>query len=200
MKGGEGPVLPNVADRGTLPPLILFTERLRLEPITLPLVEAVLRGDRRAAEEVTGASLPARWPNSDLVQRAFPASLEAIRADPVTRLWGDRLMITIDGPRRVLGSVVFHGKPGEDGIAEVGYGVEQDSQGQGLATEATRAQVAWALAQPGVHAVRAITFPANRPSLRVIAKLGMAHVDTLEHMLLGDLLVFELRAALDASG
>jgi RimJ/RimL family protein N-acetyltransferase len=179
--------------------VILYTERLQLEPITLPLVEAVFKGDRRLAEEIAGVSFPARWPGSDLVQRAFPASLEAIRKDPTTRLWGDRLMISRDGQRRVLGSVVFHGKPGNDGIAEVGYGVEMDSQRQGLATEATRAQVRWALTQPGVRAVRATTYPANLASLRVIEKIGMRHCETLEHDFLGALLVFEIRAEAPAT-
>ncbi|MCS6913010.1 MAG: GNAT family protein [Myxococcales bacterium] len=174
--------------------MILYTDRLQLEPIGLPLVEAVLRGDRRAAEEAARASFPAQWPGPDLVQRAFPAQLEAIRADPATRLWGDRLMIPRQGPRRVIGSVVFHGKPGAEGVAEVGYGVERELQHQGLATEALRACLEWALAQPGVRAVRATTFALHRASLRVLEKVGMQLVDRLEHELLGELLILELRA------
>ena len=46
-----------------------------------------------------GAKIPAAWPGRVLVERAFSASLEAIRADPDTRLWGDRLMINRDGDR-----------------------------------------------------------------------------------------------------
>jgi [ribosomal protein S5]-alanine N-acetyltransferase len=173
--------------------MVLHTERLVLEPVTLPLVEAVLGGDRRRAEDVAGASFPAEWPGSDLVQRAFPASLAAIRADPATRLWGDRLMIA-RGQRRVVGSVVFHGKPGADGVAEVGYGVERGAQGQGLATEAVRACVAWALREPHVRAVRATTYAGHLASLRVIEKLGMALIERMDHDMLGELLIFELVA------
>ena len=61
--------------------------------------------------------------------------------------------------RRIVGSVIFHGRPGDDGIAEVGYGVELESQGRGFATEATRVCVVWALEQPECVAVTATTYP-----------------------------------------
>lgn len=178
----------------------LYTPRLVLVPMTLPMVEAVMCGDRARAEAVAEARLPEAWPGAALVERAFTASLEAIRVDPEKRLWGDRLLVAREpesspGDRRVLGSVVFHGRPDEDGIAEIGYGVEESSQGQGLATEATRACVDWALGEPGVRAVRATTLPWHRASLRVIEKLGMRLVETRAHELLGELYVFELAKA-----
>ncbi|HEX5058274.1 MAG TPA: GNAT family protein [Kofleriaceae bacterium] len=183
----------------------LTTERLRLVPITLAMIEGVMRRDRAAAEAALdacirdcGLDLPAcarfpdAWPNEELVARAFPFSLEAIRADPDTRLWGDRLVLPLDGPPRVVGSVVFKGRPA-DGIAEVGYGIEDGSRSQGLATEATRACVNWALDQAGILAVHATTFPWHHASLGVIRKLGMVQCGTREHDMLGELLVFELK-------
>jgi RimJ/RimL family protein N-acetyltransferase len=164
----------------------------------------VLRHDRAAAEAAVeaalraagapgeGARFPEDWPNDDLVARAFPLSIDAIRADPEVRLWGDSLVVPREGPPRVVGSVVFHGRP-SDGIAEVGYGVEESSRGVGLATEATGACVAWALAQPGIEAVQATTFPWHHASLGVIRKIGMVQVGVREHDILGDLLVFERR-------
>src|SRR5207248_3244700 len=130
---------------------VLVTERLWLVPVTLPMVEAVIRGDRSGAEELAGGRLPDAWPGAELIHRGFGASVDAIRADEKKRLWGDRLLLTREGEPRVVGSVVFHGRPGDDGVAEVGYGVERGSQGQGYATEGTRAAVAWAFAQAGVR-------------------------------------------------
>jgi RimJ/RimL family protein N-acetyltransferase len=170
----------------------LRTERLDLEPVTLAVVEAVMAGDRAAAEAACNARLPEAWPGEELIARAFGLSLAAIRADPDRRLWGDTLLLSRGGPRRVVGSVIFHGRP-SDGIAEVGYGVEESSQGIGIATEGTRACVAWALEQPEVRAVRATTFPWHRASLRVIEKLGMQRIEVREHEVLGDLWVFEVR-------
>ena len=181
----------------------IVTRRLRLVPITLAMVEGVLRHDRAAAEAALddslrahgaaalGARFPDAWPNDDLIARAFPYSLEAIRAAPDVRLWGDTMVLRLDEPR-VVGSVVFRGMP-EDGVAEVGYGVEDGSRGLGLATEATLACVEWALAQDGIRAVRATTFPFHHASLGVIRKLGMQPCGTREHAMLGDLIVFEKR-------
>src|SRR5437762_12327280 len=90
---------------------VLVTDRLLLVEITLPMGEAVMRGDRLLAEELAGARLPDAWPGAELIHRGFGASLDAIRADAHKRLWGDRLLITREGERRVVGSVVFHGRP-----------------------------------------------------------------------------------------
>jgi [ribosomal protein S5]-alanine N-acetyltransferase len=172
----------------------LETPRLKLVPLTLPIVEAVLSDRREEAERLVGARMPERWPNRELVGQAFVTSLEAIRATPAVHLWGDRVMVTRgDRDPRVLGSVVFRGVPGGDGVAEIAYGVEESSQGLGYATEAVRACVRWALAEDHVRAVRAVTFAWHRASLRVIEKVGMARVGSRDHETMGELLVFELR-------
>jgi len=182
------------AVRWGVPHATLTTDRLELVPITLAIVEAVMLNRREEAEGHVGAPLPAAWPGRALVERAFSASLEAIRADPDRRLWGDRVMIARQGPRRVLGSVVFHGAPGDDGVVEVAYGVEEDSQQQGFATEGTRVSVEWALAHPGVRLVRATTPVWHGPSRRVLEKCGFTHVGSRESdTMLGELLEFERR-------
>jgi RimJ/RimL family protein N-acetyltransferase len=167
----------------------LVTERLRLIPITLEALEAVLDRDQGLAEALVGARFPPAWPNDPLLDVGFPFSRTAVRAAPETRLWGDSLVLLRDEPR-VVGSVVFHGWP-SDGIAEIGYSIEQSSRGNGLATEATRACLEWALGQPGISAVQATTFPWHVASLGVIRNLGMQQIATREHDTLGELLVFE---------
>jgi len=167
----------------------LTTDRLRLLPITLDAIEAVLDHDKSRAESVVGARFPEQWPNDDLVAIGFPYSRAALRADPATRLWGDSLVLMRDEPR-VIGSVVFHGMP-THGIAEVAYSIEESSRCQGYAVEAVEACVCWALAQPGVTAVQATTFPWHFASLGVIRRVGMVHVGNRDHDTLGELLVFE---------
>ena len=87
----------------------LETERLVLVPITLAIVEAIMLDRREAAKLLIDADMPERWPGRALIERAFSASLERIRAQPEARLWGDRMMITRGPKPRVVGSVVFHG-------------------------------------------------------------------------------------------
>jgi RimJ/RimL family protein N-acetyltransferase len=172
----------------------LRTPRLELLPLTLAMVEAVLLGRREEAERLALARMPERWPNPELVERAFAMSLERVRADSAVRLWGARVMIAVEEPdRRVVGSIVFRGEPDEDGIAEIAYGVEERSQGQGYATEAVGASVDWALGHPGVRAVQASTFAWHRASVRVLEKVGMTVAGIRDHETMGEMVVYERR-------
>lgn len=171
---------------------VIETARLRLVPVTVEIVECTLAEELDKVSRLIGARLPDPWPGRALIERAFSASLDAIRADPTSRLWGDRIALSRTGdPPRVIGSVIFHGRPDADGMVEVGYGMELKSQGLGYATEATGAQVDWALAQPGVRKVRATTPPWHRASIRVLEKIGFTPAGTDEHEALGEVLVFE---------
>jgi RimJ/RimL family protein N-acetyltransferase len=173
----------------------LRTARLELLPITVGMVEAVLEGRKDDAEKLAGARMPDRWPNRELIERAFARPLDAVRIAPGRYLWGARVMIAgaASEARRVIGSVVFQGEPDGDGAAEVAYGVEDGSQGRGYATEAVAASIAWALQQDGVSVVRAVTFPWHRASVRVLQKVGMNPVATREHDTMGEMVVFEVR-------
>ncbi len=187
---------------------LLRTARLELVPMTLSMVEAVMLGRKDDSEAFARARMPERWPNPELIERAFPVSLDEMRGAPEARLWGARVMIVTgdgscagdascegtNGERRVVGSIVFrHGFPEDDGIAEIAYGVEEGSQGRGYAKEGVRTCVAWALDQPGVRAVQAATFAWHHPSVRVLSNAGMTQVGTREHETMGEMLVFERR-------
>jgi ribosomal-protein-alanine N-acetyltransferase len=174
----------------------LRTARLELAPITLPLVEAVLVGNREAAESIALARMPEPWPNRELIEQAFAVSMEDIEANPWGRLWGARMMVIGSGQaRRVIGSVVFRGAPDGEGVAEIAYGVEAQSQGHGYATEAVNEAVRWALGEPLVRAVQATTFAWHRASVRVLEKVGMTPKGTRHHDMMGEMLVFERRLA-----
>jgi ribosomal-protein-alanine N-acetyltransferase len=152
----------------------LLTERLELRPVTLAVVVAVLEGRRRTdLEAMIGAELPWSWPSRALVEQAFRASLEAVVADPEKRLWGDRLMITREPKPRVVGSVVFHGRPGPDGACEIAFGVDDTCQRQGFANEAVQATLDWAFAQPECRVVFARAMRWDKGSLKLLEKLGM---------------------------
>ena len=172
----------------------LVTARLDLVPVSIELVEAVLSGNRSRAEVCVGAILPALWPGRALVERAFYASLEDILSNPDNRLWGDRVMIAREPPRRVVGSVVFHGAPDGEGSVEVAYGVEEDSQRRGYATEATRASVEWALTEGRANVVRAATPPWHFASQKVLERCGMRRCGVRDSPL-GDVWEYERRRA-----
>jgi [ribosomal protein S5]-alanine N-acetyltransferase len=169
----------------------LVTDRLRLVPITLDAILAVLDHDKARAEAIVGAAFPSSWPSDELLVSGFPYARDAIKADPETRLWGDSLVLLKDDPK-VIGSVVFHGHPC-DGVAEVGYSIEESHRNNGYAVEATAASVDWALTQVGIEAVQATTFEWHLASLGVIRGIGMKQVALRDHDTLGALLVFERR-------
>jgi RimJ/RimL family protein N-acetyltransferase len=78
----------------------------------------------------------------------------------------------------VLGSVGFFGPPVDapDGVpeAEVGYGLVAEAHGWGFATEALTAVLA-ETDRAGVR-VRASVDPANKASIRVLAKCGFTEL------------------------
>jgi RimJ/RimL family protein N-acetyltransferase len=82
----------------------------------------------------------------------------------------------------VVGDIGFHGRPNQGGAVTVGYGLAPAARGHGYATEALKAMVAWALAQPEVSAVEADTTHANLPSQRVMERAGMRLVDRSDQL------------------
>ncbi len=70
-----------------------------------------------------------------------------------------------------IGELCFKGVS-EDGEAEIGYGIQEDYQGLGYATEAVTAVVEWALKQQGIKHITAETEISNIASQKVLNKVG----------------------------
>ncbi len=75
-----------------------------------------------------------------------------------------------DDAERVLGMASLFPA---DHHAELGYVLARRHWGQGYMPEAARAVIDWALAQPGLVRVWAVTDVENRASARVLEKIGM---------------------------
>ena len=72
-----------------------------------------------------------------------------------------------------IGELCFKGLSA-NGIAEIGYGISEEYQNNGYATEAVKAVLEWAFAHPEVTAVEAETDSDNTASRRVLEKCGFA--------------------------
>lgn len=70
-----------------------------------------------------------------------------------------------------IGELCFKGLS-SDGVAEIGYGINDEYQGYGYATEAVKAVSEWAFKQPNVTALEAETNEDNISSKRVLDKCG----------------------------
>ena len=72
-----------------------------------------------------------------------------------------------------IGDLCFKGL-NDDGSVEIGYGITEENQGKGYATEAVEAVLDWALNQSGIRQVEAETEWENRKSQRVLEKCGFS--------------------------
>lgn len=78
-----------------------------------------------------------------------------------------------EAPARFIGKIALSGiMRGAMYGAYLGYWMSEESQGQGLATEAIVAVLDFAFGPAGLHRVQAAIMPRNERSLRVIGKLG----------------------------
>ena len=87
-------------------------------------------------------------------------------------LW---LIVRKDG--KLIGNLSFKGSP-DEGVVELGYGIDEEYRGYGYATEAVETILTWAFDQPGVTAVAAETEEGNAASQRVLAKCGFLPAGT----------------------
>ena len=176
-----------------MPPLAIATERLDLSPLAADAIEALLAGDRARLDALTGAAFPTPLRPPPLMEDALPFIRDRLLAEPDEAAWWSWLLVRRDTGRAV-GSVGLGGSPDAEGVVVVGYAVYPEFQGQGFTTEATRALVAWALAQPGARLVRATIPPENAPSRRVAEGAGLRQVGTGWDDEVGEVLVYEVAA------
>jgi RimJ/RimL family protein N-acetyltransferase len=170
------------------------TERLSLVLMDEAVLEALARKDRREASELLGANLPSDFPAADGSDDFYlQLQREKLRAYSAQREWCARLMVRL-ADRVAVGTCGFHGPPRALGRAEIGYTVFPAQRGQGLATEAAAALVAWAWEQ-GERTVVAAVPPANLASLGVVRKVGFVQtgrrIDPV-FAAFGEELVFEI--------
>ncbi|WP_269477583.1 GNAT family N-acetyltransferase [Hominibacterium faecale] len=104
---------------------------------------------------------------------ALREMLDGCRQHPQDRDWYTGWRITLQTTGEEIGSLGFHGVP-EKGQVEIGYGIEQAYQRQGLGTEAVRAAVEWAFSQTNVYFVTAEAEEDNLASVRLLEKLQFA--------------------------
>lgn len=158
----------------------LETERLLLIPLDADGLRLRLQ-DRNTLERKLGLR-PTPEPSYagdayDASARAAMArAAERIAREPGAYLWHTFWQIVGKQQRCIVGEQDFHGPPDAHGVVEFGYMMRPERRNRGFATEAARALVAWALAQPGVTAIVAETDWDNLASQRVLQKLGFAVV------------------------
>ena len=149
---------------------VIETDRLELHHI---------RGDHLVERFEVRSDLPALQDNDFtnplrvLVDFQGPLAwrVPQVKADPTCNKWFVRWIVLKEN-REVIGSTSFHGAPDNDGMLEIGLGIENDYQNQGFAREALLGMWRWAIEFPEVRTLRYTVSPDNAPSIAVINYFG----------------------------
>lgn len=132
---------------------MIDTERLRICPASREQMEAAIASEQDAE-----------------LKKAYAEMLDGCIRNPDQWVWYAMWMIEQkDGTH--IGDLCFKGLQ-DDGVAEIGYGILDEYQGQGYATEAVQAACRWAFQHAEVKALEAEADAGNIASLRVLEKCG----------------------------
>ena len=111
----------------------------------------------------------------DVLKAAYTEMLDGCLAHPDQWEWYAIWMIELkDGTH--IGELCFKGID-ESSSTEIGYGISDDYQGCGYATEAVTAITEWALKQDKIYCVIAEVDKNNIASIRVLEKSGFELTD-----------------------
>lgn len=144
----------------------LYTQRLRLEPVTPALASAAQAG-QAAFADVIGADAPSEW---------CAASLSLV-ARSINHAWGPepaptRAIAIHRGEGTVIGDVRFEPSLRAANEFEIGYGIAKSRRRQGYAVEAAGAVIDWLFDDGGADSVLAGCDSRNIASVRTLRRLG----------------------------
>ena len=110
---------------------------------------------------------------NDVLEAAYTEMLSGCIENPEQWEWYAIWMIELkDGTH--IGELCFKGLD-SNGVAEIGYGILEQYQGHGYATEAVKAISNWAFQESKVTAIEAETDDKNIASKRVLEKCGFVY-------------------------
>ena len=132
---------------------MIESERIRIYPAGQEQMESVISAEK-----------------DDELKKAYCEMLEGSLVHPDLWDWYAMWMIEkTDGTH--IGDLCFKGLK-ENGNPEIGYGILDEFQRCGYATEAVKLALKWAFGHPEVVAVEAESDPDNAASQRVLEKCG----------------------------
>jgi [ribosomal protein S5]-alanine N-acetyltransferase len=158
----------------------IVTDRLLLIPATRAHVEAELEGNT-AFGELLNAMVPPSWPPGAYDRDAQEYFLKSLSETGELGVgWFGWYAVRQANPlahATVIGCGGYFGPPTRDGVVEIGYSICPEWQGNGFATEMTRALVEHVLQQANVSAIVAHTDAENTASMAVLQHSGFAQAE-----------------------
>lgn len=108
--------------------------------------------------------------------------LKELKEDTSVLGWGVWLVIDKQ-TNKIIGDIGFKGKPNEEKVVEVGYGIIASEQNKGYATEAVKCIIEWAFRSDSVNKIVAECLEDNVASIKVLEKLNMIKTEKINNML-----------------
>jgi RimJ/RimL family protein N-acetyltransferase len=157
-------------------PAPIRSARLELPALSIAQYDRLLAGDAASVGAELGAALDEDW----LADAIWLVGMRRrqLGEHPDHLPWLIRPIIRRESGERpqAIGYVNFHAAPDAAGTVEIGYTILPRWRRRGYATEAARAALRWAVADPRVRTLRASVAPDNEPSRRLVAALGFVQV------------------------
>lgn len=144
---------------------------------------SAIRTDQLALVPSTVKEVRARYEGMSAEEKAHvsPEWLAKLYGDGEADPWSLGFTMIQARTGEVVGTCGFTGPPTGDGEVEVAYSVGREHEGNGYATEATRALVEFAFGCEAVRAVIAHTLAEENASGRVLTKCGFRCLGEIVH-------------------
>ena len=169
---------------------VIYTPRLELQHLNVAEIISLLeRPEDPWIYEGKGFTNPHR----ELIDESGPLAwrVPQVKVEPQLNKWFVRWMVLKES-REIIGSTSFHGAPNENGMIEIGLGVNPKFQRQGLAFEALIGMWSWVCTQEGVETLRYTVSATNTASIALVKKFGFIHIGQQMDDIDGPEEIFEL--------
>jgi len=162
----------------------LKTKRLRIVPLNIEQM-ALLCESQENLNAVLGLATNHAGQDEHL-QAAYNEMYKNCQQHEKDYLWYTNWQIILKEENKSIGSVGFLGAANKKHEMEIGYGINDEYQSKGYATEAVKALCEWAFSQ-NVYYIQAQTEPDNEPSKKVLIKCGFKQLEAQNENLLFEL-------------
>lgn len=151
--------------------LKLETDRLYIIPLDLENFKLFIE-DREKMEENLGLQITKKKLSHEM-KEIFNKPYQKALADEENILWYTNWQIVLKKENIIVGGFTFKNPPDEEGVIEVGYGIEKEYQNNAYMSEALEKMLNWASREKEVKKIIAETNKDNKASQRVLEKSGM---------------------------
>jgi len=155
----------------------LITKRTVVFPIDIETMDAISNGTLSRISEYYHNE---EWPENDL-KEAFPVFIELLKenGNDGFNIW----LIVEKKSNQIIGSAGYIGRPDNEGIVEIGFGIIPSKRGKGFCYESVEALLKWGLSHDEVKNIIAQCDKSNIASRKTLEKLGFEYIGEKDNLL-----------------